>query len=410
VTWNWFDRFVLALILLNTLCMALTDYSVVDAATLEPAAFGVASACSAPSTLAGGCAHDTSYSFPNHLNEVAEHVFTALFVVELALKTLAMGFCVGPGTYLQDAWNWLDFVVVLAGLAAWSELGYTAIVGSALPELGVQLSGLRTLRVLRPLRSLNAIPALKNIVQTLLASIPDLANVALLLGFVFLIFGILACQLWSGTSDNRCRLTEFPVRLDNPGDLSRYFEAAAMLTPLSDRDAAGQGRVRPRNATVLAAAQAFVDSVVANRSAFPFCAGDDGARLVLDDDAWTQISSPWATSRQCVWPIDREDWRSCSATVSATDGAWWQWWFPACAAACALRLPPPVASPSSVFSRLSSASRVDIRAPRSHASLSPLRVHALSAAELVAAQRERAAVPEWVVFARWARSLLRLKL
>ena len=47
----------------------------------------------------------------------------------------------------------------------------------------------------RPLRSLNAIPALKNIVQTLLASIPDLVNVAALLGFVFLIFGILACQV-----------------------------------------------------------------------------------------------------------------------------------------------------------------------------------------------------------------------
>ena len=45
VTWNWFDRVVLGLILLNTLCMALTDYSVVDPSTLEPVPYVRRSSC-----------------------------------------------------------------------------------------------------------------------------------------------------------------------------------------------------------------------------------------------------------------------------------------------------------------------------------------------------------------------------
>ena len=92
------------------------------------------------------CVHGNAYSVLNHINSVSEHIFTALFCVELSLKALAMGFCVGPGTYLQDAWNWLDFIVVVAGLLTWGEMAMTAIVGYGV--VSVQLSGLRTLRVL----------------------------------------------------------------------------------------------------------------------------------------------------------------------------------------------------------------------------------------------------------------------
>ena len=43
-------------------------------------------------------------------------VFSALFLVECLVKIFALGFIVGPSTYLKDAWNYLDFAVVIIGV------------------------------------------------------------------------------------------------------------------------------------------------------------------------------------------------------------------------------------------------------------------------------------------------------
>jgi hypothetical protein len=45
----------------------------------------------------------------------------------------------------------------------------------------------------------------------LILSLPDLFNVGVFLGFMFLLFGILGLQLFMGQAYNRCRLTEMPV-------------------------------------------------------------------------------------------------------------------------------------------------------------------------------------------------------
>ena len=109
--------------------------------------------------------------------------------------------------------------------------------------------------------------------------------------------------------------------------MCRYFDAIAILTPLADLAMADEGRIRPRNASVIATAQSFVNGVLFNRSRFPRCgtSSAEGA-LPLHSDAWTQESSPWSTARECVWPIDRADWRSCSVDKSVTDSLpqWWQ--------------------------------------------------------------------------------------
>jgi len=39
-------------------------------------------------------------------------VFTVLYTIESLIKMLARGLVVEKFTYLRDAWNWLDFVVV----------------------------------------------------------------------------------------------------------------------------------------------------------------------------------------------------------------------------------------------------------------------------------------------------------
>jgi len=39
-------------------------------------------------------------------------VFTGIYTVESIVKILARGFMLTNFTYLRDAWNWLDFLVV----------------------------------------------------------------------------------------------------------------------------------------------------------------------------------------------------------------------------------------------------------------------------------------------------------
>ena len=67
------------------------------------------------------------------------------------IKIIGKGFIIGKGTYLKDAWNVLDFLVVVIG---W--LGF--IPGMA------NVSALRTVRVLRPLKSVKKIRSLRKMV------------------------------------------------------------------------------------------------------------------------------------------------------------------------------------------------------------------------------------------------------
>jgi hypothetical protein len=85
-------------------------------------------------------------------------MFTVFFTIEALAKILAMGFILEKGCYLRDAWNWLDFIVVITALM------------QALPGMN-NVSGLRTFRLFRPLRSLSALPSMRILVNTLLSSV-----------------------------------------------------------------------------------------------------------------------------------------------------------------------------------------------------------------------------------------------
>ena len=39
-------------------------------------------------------------------------IFTAIYTFESATKVMGRGFILAPFTYLRDAWNWLDFIVI----------------------------------------------------------------------------------------------------------------------------------------------------------------------------------------------------------------------------------------------------------------------------------------------------------
>lgn len=178
----WFDRFILFLILVNSAVLALTDWSVIDE---DPASSTVGE----PSQVG---------SWRNKLLYRSEPVFTAFFTIEFVLKVIAQGFCLQQGSYLRNAWNVLDFIVVVTALL------------SNIPEVPT-MTAIRVFRVLRPLRSVSALPGLQKLVLAMLSSVPQLVSVVILLAFIFTVFGIFGVQIFGGKQHGRCRLTPYPV-------------------------------------------------------------------------------------------------------------------------------------------------------------------------------------------------------
>ena len=84
-----FDRVILLVIVVNSLVLAIADYSLssVNPSTLEP---------------------DPSQSWRNAIVSASEVYFTSIFTAEAVLKIVSMGFVMDAGSYLQDHWNWYD--------------------------------------------------------------------------------------------------------------------------------------------------------------------------------------------------------------------------------------------------------------------------------------------------------------
>jgi len=138
----------------------------------------------------------TDLNLQNSINYYSDIVFTTLFAVESLLKILAFGFVLDEGSYLRDGWNCLDFSVVVFGILSLDKSGF---------------GSLRVFRVVRPLRTISVMPSLRNIVESLIASIPAMLNVFFLMLMLSLFFSIFAVQLWNGRQTYHCHNTELPV-------------------------------------------------------------------------------------------------------------------------------------------------------------------------------------------------------
>ncbi|XP_059190594.1 sodium channel protein type 4 subunit alpha B-like isoform X2 [Centropristis striata] len=117
----------------------------------------------------------------------ADVVFTYLFLMEMILKWIALGF----KKYFTDAWCWLDFIILnvfLVSLAA-DAFGFY--------EPG-SIQFLRTLRALAPLRALSRFKGLRVVVQTVVRTVPSMCRVLLVFLTVWLIFGVLGVHQFGG--------------------------------------------------------------------------------------------------------------------------------------------------------------------------------------------------------------------
>ncbi|CAL1291642.1 unnamed protein product [Larinioides sclopetarius] len=116
-----------------------------------------------------------------------DKVFTVLFFFEMLIKWVALGF----RKYFQNAWCWLDFVIVLVSVI---NLLATEVGGGNIQAFKT----MRTLRALRPLRALSRFQGMRVVVNALVQAIPAICNVLLVCLIFWLIFAIMGVQLFGG--------------------------------------------------------------------------------------------------------------------------------------------------------------------------------------------------------------------
>lgn len=114
--------------------------------------------------------------------------FTFFFTFESLIKVIGFGFIQDEGSYLRESWNQLDFFIVCASLVDFS---FSSI---DIPVIRV----LRILRTLRPLRFISHNSDMKLIVTALLESVGHIINILVVIIMVWLMFGILAVNLFAG--------------------------------------------------------------------------------------------------------------------------------------------------------------------------------------------------------------------
>ncbi|XP_048835106.1 sodium channel, voltage-gated, type I like, alpha b isoform X4 [Brienomyrus brachyistius] len=154
---NWFESFIIFMILLSSGALAFEDIYIEQRKTIKT------------------------------ILEYSDKVFTYIFILEMLLKWVAYGFV----KYFTNAWCWLDFLIVdvsLVSLVA-NALGYS--------ELSA-IKSLRTLRALRPLRALSRFEGMRVVVNALLGAIPSIMNVLLVCLIFWLIFSIMGVNLFAG--------------------------------------------------------------------------------------------------------------------------------------------------------------------------------------------------------------------
>nr|XP_054604951.1 voltage-dependent T-type calcium channel subunit alpha-1G isoform X5 [Nothobranchius furzeri] len=125
---------------------------------------------------------------------LSNYIFTAIFVTEMAVKIVALGFFFGDKAYLRSSWNILDGMLVMISVV---DILVSLISNSGTKILGM-LRVLRLLRTLRPLRVISRAPGLKLVVETLMSSLKPIGNIVVICCAFFIIFGILGVQLFKG--------------------------------------------------------------------------------------------------------------------------------------------------------------------------------------------------------------------
>ncbi|MEM7400398.1 MAG: ion transporter [Pseudomonadota bacterium] len=145
---KWFDRIIIALIIVNAAILGLETSPELNSK------------------------YGSLFHFFNQF-------ILGIFILEAVIKITAVAPQISK--YFKNGWNLFDFSI---------------IVFSLIPATGQFAMIARLARLLRVLRLISALPELRLIVSTLLRSIPGMANVMLLMSVIFYIYAIMGFHLF----------------------------------------------------------------------------------------------------------------------------------------------------------------------------------------------------------------------
>lgn len=111
-----------------------------------------------------------------------------LFLIEMLIKIIALGFMMDEGSYIRESWNQLDCFIVFTSMLD------MMLTNVELPVIKI----LRLLRTLRPLRVISHNVAMKLIVNSLFESVGAIFNVIIVVVAVWLMFAIFAINIFAG--------------------------------------------------------------------------------------------------------------------------------------------------------------------------------------------------------------------
>ncbi|XP_015204558.2 cation channel sperm-associated protein 4 isoform X2 [Lepisosteus oculatus] len=131
--------------------------------------------------------HIETYVSQELVGAVLDHFLFKIFIMaSIVGNSIIIAFQTSP-FIAEDGWNILDFMIIAS-----------LIVGPAVMSPG-STNVLRILRVLRVIRSIRGFAALRGVammVQVILQSIPDMANIFLLLVIIMLVFAVFGVTLF----------------------------------------------------------------------------------------------------------------------------------------------------------------------------------------------------------------------
>lgn len=130
------------------------------------------------------------------INEILNYVFAAIFTIEAIIKITAFG-----KLYFKDNWNVFDFIIVVGTAIA------IILSNSISIAIGPQTSILRAFRIGRVFRLIKKAKSLKMIFNTMVITIPALANVGGLLLLLLYMYSVLGVFIFAATKLNNA-LTE----------------------------------------------------------------------------------------------------------------------------------------------------------------------------------------------------------
>lgn len=118
--------------------------------------------------------------------EYCNYAFAAFFTAEAAIKITGLG-----RYYWKEPWNIFDFTIVVGSFFG---MVYTWIGGSS---ARASAATIRSVRVTRLVKLIQTAPSLRQLVNTLIITLPSLVNIGGILSLVFFIYAALGVQLFA---------------------------------------------------------------------------------------------------------------------------------------------------------------------------------------------------------------------